>query len=148
VCYQYSALEEFLRFGHKSSIFNIHNSWLHISSIEGVPLPSFYHKTFPVPIYTHPKCLDRSLNVQGRGLALGDELCVRLDGGGNLGGGELLDLLRGTADESAGVKEGVELGNDGLEEGSAANTLDQVVVLALLLDVVGGLVGEDTCNYV
>lgn len=86
--------------------------------------------------------------MQSRGLALGNVLRVGLDGGGNLGGGELLDLLRGTADESAGVQEGVELRNDGLEEGGAADTLDQVIVLALLLDVVGSLVGEDTWTYI
>jgi hypothetical protein len=86
--------------------------------------------------------------VQGRGLAFGNVLGVRLDGGGHLGGGEFLDLLGGTADESAGVEEGVELRNNGLEEGGAADTLDQVVVLALLLDVVGSLVGEDACAYI
>lgn len=69
---------------------------------------------------------------------------VGLDGGGDLGGGELLNLLGGTADESRGVQEGFQLGENGVEEGGAADALEQVVVLAELLDVVGGLVGEDT----
>lgn len=82
--------------------------------------------------------------MQGRSLALGNELRVGLDSGDHLGAGELLDLLRGTADEGAGVQESVQLGDDGVEEGGATDALDQIVVLALLLDVVGGLVGENT----
>jgi hypothetical protein len=86
--------------------------------------------------------------VQGRCLALRNVLGVRLEGSSHLGGSELLDLLGSTADESAGVKEAVELGENGLEEGSAADTLDQVVVLTLLLNVVGSLVGEDAWEYI
>jgi hypothetical protein len=81
--------------------------------------------------------------VQSRGLALGNVRGVGLDGGSDLGGGELLDLLGSTADESRGVQEVVQLGENGVEEGGAADALEQVVVLAVLLDVVGGLVGED-----
>lgn len=85
-----------------------------------------------------------NLNVKSRGLALGNVRGVGLDGGSDLGGGELLDLLGGTADESRGVQEVVQLGENGVEEGGAADAVEQVVVLAVLLDVVGGLVGEDT----
>jgi hypothetical protein len=83
--------------------------------------------------------------VQSRGLALGNDSGVGLDGGSHLGSGELLNLLGSTANKGAGVEEGLELGNDGVEEGGAADTLDEVVVLTLLLDVVGSLVGENTC---
>lgn len=86
------------------------------------------------------------LDVQRSGLGLGDLRGVRLESGGNLGGGELLNLLGGTADEGAGVEELVQLGEDRGEEGGAADALEEVVVLAELLDVVGGLVGEDTCG--
>lgn len=81
--------------------------------------------------------------MQGRGLPLGNVRSVRLESGSHLGRGELLHLLRGAADESAGVEQAVQLGQNGVEEGGAADALEQVVVLALLLDVVGGLVGED-----
>ena len=69
---------------------------------------------------------------------------VRLQRLLNLGGGELLHLLGSAADEGAGVQEAVELIQDRGEEGGAADAVQEVVVLALLLDVVGGLVGEDT----
>lgn len=82
--------------------------------------------------------------MQGRGLALSNGGSVGLDGGGHLGGGELLDLLGSAANEGASVQKSVELGDDGLEEGGAADTLNQIVVLALLLHVVGSLVGENT----
>lgn len=81
--------------------------------------------------------------MQSRGLALGNVRSVGLDGGGDLGGGELLDLLGGTANEGRGVEEVIQLGKDGVEESGAADALEQVVVLAVLLDVVGSLVGED-----
>lgn len=81
--------------------------------------------------------------MQSGGLGLGDLCGIRLESGGNFGRGELLDLLGGTADEGAGVEEGVQLGDDGVEECGAADTVEKVVVLALLLDVVGGLVGEN-----
>jgi hypothetical protein len=84
-----------------------------------------------------------NLDVQSRSLALGNVRGVGLDGGCDLGGGELLDLLGGTADEGGGVQEVVQLGENGVEEGGAADAVEQVVVLAVLLDVVGGLVGED-----
>lgn len=82
--------------------------------------------------------------MQSRGLALGNVRGVGLDGGSDLGGGELLDLLGRTTDEGGGVEEGVQLGENGVEECGAADALEQVVVLAELLDVVGSLVGEDT----
>lgn len=83
--------------------------------------------------------------MQSRSLSLGQRRLVRLEGVLHLGRGELLDLLGSTADESARVKEGVELAQNGGEELSATDALQQVVVLSVLLDIVGGLVGEDTC---
>jgi hypothetical protein len=83
--------------------------------------------------------------MQSRSFALGNDSGVGLDGSSHLGSGELLNLLGSTANKGAGVEKGLELGNDGVEEGGAADTLDEVVVLTLLLDVVGSLVGEDTC---
>jgi hypothetical protein len=47
------------------------------------------------------------LDVQSRGLGLGDLCGVRLESGGDFGRGELLDVLGGAADEGAGVEEGV-----------------------------------------
>ena len=61
----------------------------------------------------------------------------------DLGGDELLDDLRAATDEVARVGEGVDVGKDGLEERPDLDALDQVVVLALLLDDGAGLVGED-----
>lgn len=87
------------------------------------------------------------LHVQGSGLSLGNARSVRLERGSNLGSRELLNLLRGAANEGTGVEKGLQLGDNGLEEGGAADALEQVVVLALLLDIVGGLVGEDTYRY-
>ncbi len=84
--------------------------------------------------------------MQRRGLALGNVLGIRLDSGRNLGSGELLNLLGRTADEGRGIEEGVQLGEDGVEEGRAADAVEQVVVLAVLLDVVGGLVRKDACG--
>lgn len=107
----------------------------------GAPLSSFYHKTFQI---TYTWALEPSLNVQGRCLTLSNGGSVGLDGSGHFSGSELLDLLGSAANESAGVQESVQLGDDGLEEGGAADTLNQVVVLALLLDIVGSLVGENT----
>lgn len=82
--------------------------------------------------------------MQVRCLTCKNVLGVGLEGGGNFSGGKFLDLLRGAADKSGGVQKGIQLGNDGLEESSAADTLDQIVVLALLLNIVGGLVRENT----
>ena len=84
------------------------------------------------------------LDVERGGLGLGQVRLVRLQRLLNLGGGELLHLLGSAADEGAGVQEAVELIQDRGEEGGAADAVQEVVVLALLLDVVGGLVGEDT----
>lgn len=81
--------------------------------------------------------------MQSRGLPLGNVRSVRLEGGSHLGRGELLHLLWGAADESAGIEQAVQLGENGVEEGGAADSLEQVVILALLLDVVGGLVREN-----
>lgn len=82
--------------------------------------------------------------MQSRGFGLGDLRGVGLESSSNLGGGELLNLLGGTSDESTGIEKGVQLGDDGVEEGGAADTVKQVVVLTLLLNVVGSLVREDT----
>lgn len=81
--------------------------------------------------------------MQRRGLTLSNVRGIGLDGGSDLGGGELLDLLGGTADKGGGIEEAVQLGEDGVEECGAADALEQIVVFAVLLDVVGGLVGED-----
>ena len=86
------------------------------------------------------------LDVEIRGLGLEEMLLVGLQGLLDLGRGEFLDLLGRTANEGAGVEEGVELVQDRGEEGGAADALDEVVVLSELLDVVGGLVGENTCG--
>ena len=45
----YTDLEVFLQFEHKSFVFNIHNSCLHISSIEGIPFHLFIIKLFLYP---------------------------------------------------------------------------------------------------
>lgn len=95
--------------------------------------------------YTEYDCTKGILNEQGRGLALGNDARVGLDGRSHLGAGELLDLLRCAADEGGGVEKGVQLRDDGGEERVAADALDEVVVLALLLDVVGSFAGENTC---
>lgn len=73
-------------------------------------------------------------------------LRIWLDSGRNLGSGELLNLLGRTADKGRGIEESVQLGEDGVEEGGAADAVEQVVVLAVLLDIVGGLVGKDACG--
>lgn len=85
------------------------------------------------------------LNVQSRSLALGQRRLIRLKGVLHLGRGELLHLLGSSADKSARVKEGVEFAKNGGKEWCATDAFQQVVVLSVLLDVVGGLVGEDTC---
>lgn len=82
--------------------------------------------------------------MQVRCLTCKDVLGVGLEGSGHFSGGKLLNLLRGAADKSSSIQKGVQLGDDGLEESSAADTLDQIVVLALLLNIVGGLVRENT----
>lgn len=84
------------------------------------------------------------LDVESRGFGLGNLGLIRLESLLHLGGGELFHLLRSAADEGAGFEESVELVQDRSEEGSATDAVEQVVVLAELLDVVGGLVGEDT----
>lgn len=88
-----------------------------------------------------------ALNVQGSGLGLGNVRSIRLESGSDLGSGELLHLLRGPTNKGTGVEEALKLGDDGVEEGGAADTVEQVVVLALLLDVVGGLVGENAYRH-
>ena len=60
----------------------------------------------------------------------------------DLGVDELLDDLRAATDEVARVGESVDVGEDGLEEWPDLDALDQVVVLAFLLDDSAGLVGE------
>ena len=68
---------------------------------------------------------------------------VLLERGLDLGADELLDNLGRAADEAAGVGQAVDLGEDRLEERSDLDALDQVVVLAFLLDHGTGLVRED-----
>jgi hypothetical protein len=60
----------------------------------------------------------------------------------DLGVDELLDDLGAATDEVARVGEGVDVGQDRLEERPDLDALDQVVVLAFLLDHGAGLVGE------
>lgn len=102
---------------------------------------SWHHGT---PFNPH---LIRALDVQGSGLRLGNVRGVRLKGGSHLRAGEPFHLLWGATDKGTGVEEALQLGEDRVEEGGAADTLEQVIVLALLLDVVGGLVGEDAYRY-
>ena len=83
------------------------------------------------------------LDMERRRLRLGDMGLIKLQGLLDLRRDELLNLLRGTAHKGARVEEGFELTQDGAEELGAADALEQVVVLAVLLDIVGGLVGED-----
>lgn len=85
-------------------------------------------------------CLDRELGS----LDVLEGLGVRLEGGLDPLGDELVDLLGGTADKGRGVEEGVELSPDGLEVVVLLDALDEVVVAALLLDDGTGLVREDT----
>ena len=82
-----------------------------------------------------------ALHVQLNDIAIKLPL-VLLKSSLDLGSDKLLDDLRAAADEVAGVGEGVDLGKNGLEEGSDLDALDQVVVLAFLLDHGAGLVGE------
>ena len=83
------------------------------------------------------------LDMERRRLRLGDMGLIKLQGLLDLRRDELLNLLRGAAHEGARVEEAFELTQDGAEELGAADALEQVVVLAVLLDIVGGLVGED-----
>ena len=53
-------------------------------------------------------CMSATLNAKRRGLSLGNGSGIWLEGLLDLSGGELLDLLGGTADEGARVEEGVE----------------------------------------
>lgn len=70
-----------------------------------------------VPAYiTQPANYPALLNVQSRSLALGQRRLVRLKSVLHLSRGELLHLLGSTADESARVKECIELAQNGSEE--------------------------------
>lgn len=82
--------------------------------------------------------------MQRSSFRLGKILLIRLDSSHDLSGSKLLHLLWRTTNEGTGVEQCVQLRQDGTEECGAADPLDQVVVFTLLLDVVGGLVGEDT----
>ena len=86
--------------------------------------------------------------MQVRSLALGELRCVRLERSGHLRRGELLDLLRRATDEGLRIQQTVQLGQNGVEESGAADALEEVVVLAMLLDIVGGLVGKHTDLFV
>jgi len=81
------------------------------------------------------------LHVQLNDIAV-ELVLVLLERGLDLCVDELLDNLGRAADEAAGVGQAVDLGEDGLEERRDLDALDQVVVLALLLDDGAGLVGE------
>lgn len=82
--------------------------------------------------------------MKRRGLGSSEISLVGLQSLLDLGRGEFLDLLRGTTDKGAGVEESVELAEDRGEELGAADAVEEVVILAVLLNVVGGLVREDT----
>lgn len=82
--------------------------------------------------------------MQGSGLAVKQARLVWLKRVLHLGRGELLHLLGSAADKGARIKEGIELAQNRAEELGAADAFQQVVVLSMLLDVVCGLVGEDT----
>lgn len=81
--------------------------------------------------------------MESRSFGGSEVRCVRLESLLDFGRSKLLNLLRGTTHKGAGVEKGVELAEDGAEECSAADAVEKVVVLAVLLDVVGGLVRKD-----
>lgn len=85
----------------------------------------------------------QALDVKSRGLGLGNFRGVGLKSLGHFDAGELLDLLRSTTNEGAGVKKAIQFGEDRTEELGAADTVEEVVVLTVLLNIVGGLVRED-----
>jgi hypothetical protein len=82
-----------------------------------------------------------SLHVQLNNIAV-ELTLVLLERGLDLGADELLNDLGRAADEAAGVGQAVELGENGLEERRDLDAIEQVIVLAFLLDHGGGLVGE------
>lgn len=82
--------------------------------------------------------------MQGRRFRIRKERFIRLERGLDLGRCESLHLLGSAPDERARVKECIELAQDRIKERGAAHPIKQVVVLSVLLDVVGRLVGEDT----
>lgn len=102
----------------------------------------------PTVMCDHPAPVICHLNVQGRGLRLGQDGFVRLKRVLHFSRDELLDLLRSTAGKGARVEEGIQFAQDGAKEFSATNALQQVVVLAVLLDIVGCLVGKNTDLFV
>lgn len=69
--------------------------------------------------------------------------CVRLESLLDFGRSKFLNLLRGTTHKGAGVEKGVELVENRTEESSAADAVEKVVVLAVLLDIIGGLVRKN-----
>ena len=81
--------------------------------------------------------------MQIRNFRGGKKRLIRLKRGLDLRRGEPLDLLGSAANESARVKECIEFSQDWLKESSLADTLKQIVVLSVHLDVVGRLVGQD-----
>jgi hypothetical protein len=89
----------------------------------------------------------RNLHVQLDGFTVKLAL-VFLKSGLDLGVDELLDDFGRATNEGAGVGEGVDLSKDRLEERPGLNALDQVIVLALLLDNGTGLVREHADLFV
>lgn len=87
--------------------------------------------------------LSLGLDMQFRNL-LDKTLLIRRQRSLNLRLHKLLNLLRRTTDKCARLQQGIEVGDDGLEKGRAADALDQVVGFALLFDVVWCLVREDS----
>ncbi len=81
--------------------------------------------------------------MESRSLSSSKVRCVRLESLLDFSRSKLLNLLRGTTHKGARVEKGVELAEDGAEESSAADAVEKVVVLAVLLDIVGGLVRKD-----
>jgi hypothetical protein len=89
----------------------------------------------------------RDLHVQLDSLTV-ELALVLLKSGLDLRVDELLDNFRRATNEGAGVGEGVDLGKNRLEERPGLNALDQVIVLALLLDNGTGLVREHADLFV
>ena len=99
----------------------------------------------PLAFIQERKTERRNLDVKSRGLGLGQLRLVRLQRLLNLSGSELLHLLGRAAHEGARVQEAVQLVQDRGEEGGAADSVEEVVVLAVFLYLVGGFVREDAC---
>lgn len=82
--------------------------------------------------------------MQGRSLSIDKQSFIRLKSVLDLAGSEFLHLLRSASNKSAGVKERIKLAQDRAKESGLAHPFKQVVVPPVFLDIVRGLVGEDT----